>query len=314
MSQSSTPGARVLVVVGEREAVPTVERGLREARDARADLEEPVTVDVVLVADGDVRTRVEAAVAAFDAEGVTAACDAVSLPAGDPAARTDALLARVGDAPVSRCLVGPGVDLSAERLRERFGPAAVELAPAAVAGERRRLLHSGGWRRLATVFGLTYVFYLAVGGFAGGLDLLTGALSAGVVALSLSRVALREEPAFPRSAVRLARMAVFLPVLLWEVVKANVAIAYVILHPRLPVDPSVWTLETDTREGLERMVLANGITLTPGTLALDVDGRTFTVHSLTPAARSDLEGGRLERLVAWVFHGRDGPPDGGETR
>lgn len=172
--------------------------------------------------------------------------------------------------------------------------------------ERRRLLHPGGRRRLATIFGLTYLFYLAIGGFAGGADLVTGAISAAVATLAFSHVALREEPRLSRTVPRLARFLAFVPLLCWEILKANVTMAAVILHPRLPIDPAMETVEIGTEEGLERMVLANSITLTPGTLTVDVEGETFTIHSLTAAARDDLAGGRLLRAVAWVFHGPEG--------
>jgi len=50
--------------------------------------------------------------------------------------------------------------------------------------------------------------------------------------------------------------------------------------------------------------LANSITLTPGTLTIDVLDDTFHVHALVPGAREGLLGGALERGVRFVFYGR----------
>jgi multicomponent Na+:H+ antiporter subunit E len=51
---------------------------------------------------------------------------------------------------------------------------------------------------------------------------------------------------------------------------------------------------------LARTTFANSITLTPGTITLDVDGSSFTVHAITEAM-SDLSGSAMERRVAAVF-------------
>jgi multicomponent Na+:H+ antiporter subunit E len=51
--------------------------------------------------------------------------------------------------------------------------------------------------------------------------------------------------------------------------------------------------------------LANSITLTPGTLTIDVARQHFLVHALIPGAEDDLLEGTLERLVRFVFYGRE---------
>lgn len=317
MSQTRTSGLSLLVVVTPgRAATETVAYALREARDSAAELDERIDVEVVVVTSRsrpdstDTEDAIRETIRTVEAE-LPASVSVCS--AADPAQLTDALLEYVGGREVSRVIVPGDTGLSVERLRDRFGQTTVELAPAGTSHRRRRLLHPGGLWRLVTVFGISYLFYLAIGGFSGGLDYFTGAISAAVVALSLSRVALQQEPAAGRAVTRLGRTVVFVPVLLWEVLKANLVIAYLILHPRLPIDPSIDTLETETTEGLERMVLANSITLTPGTVTVDVSGSEFTIHALTTGSREGLEQGRLQRLVAWVFHGSTAT-EGTDTR
>ena len=319
MSPGSLPQPRFSVVVASGGAVVgPIEYALREARDLHAERGDPVTIDLcVLTSGGSIdagtRRRIQQTVSPFEAGGgLQSSIEPLGRPGTTAAARTDALLDHLGDRALSRLVIAGDTDLSVARLRERFGVTTVELAPTTTPDERRRLLHPGGRRRLGAIFGLTYLFYLAIGGFAGGADLVTGAISAAVVALALSHVALREEPTLGRTGWRLVRMVAVLPVLLWEIAKANVVIAAIILRPSLPIEPSMQVIDTDTSDGLERMVLANSITLTPGTLTIDVRDRAFTVHSLTARARRDLQRGRLQSLVGWVFHGsaRPVPRDG----
>jgi multicomponent Na+:H+ antiporter subunit E len=80
--------------------------------------------------------------------------------------------------------------------------------------------------------------------------------------------------------------------------------AYVILHPSLPIDPSVVEYEGAVWGSLPSTTLANSITLTPGTLTIEVVESHFYVHALIPSARDGLLGGALERAVRFVFYGR----------
>jgi multicomponent Na+:H+ antiporter subunit E len=81
----------------------------------------------------------------------------------------------------------------------------------------------------------------------------------------------------------------YLLVLLWQVVLANVEIAKILLSPQLPIQPGIVTFDPGLRTEFGRTLLANSITLTPGTLTLEVgDEGIFTVHALTIAAARDV--------------------------
>jgi multicomponent Na+:H+ antiporter subunit E len=83
-----------------------------------------------------------------------------------------------------------------------------------------------------------------------------------------------------------------------------VEIAYVVLHPDLPIDPAVVEFDAAVWSALPVTTLANSITLTPGTLTVDVSRRHFTVHTLTQNSREGLFSGSLERAVRFLFYGR----------
>lgn len=88
------------------------------------------------------------------------------------------------------------------------------------------------------------------------------------------------------------------PWLLVEIAKSNLAVARCILSPRLPINPAVIKVPTSQRTDLGRVVFANSITLTPGTVSILVERDTITVHALTAEAAADLaEGGGMDRRV-----------------
>jgi multicomponent Na+:H+ antiporter subunit E len=161
--------------------------------------------------------------------------------------------------------------------------------------ERGRLVRAG-----ATA-GVAFAFYLALGDPTDPFDLVTGLVSAAVVAAVLGRVTFERTPSRATLGVA-ARAAVFLPALLWAVVRANLSLAAVVLDPRLPIDPVV--VRIPAPEGtVSRALLANAITLTPGTLTLDVTDDELVVHALTAASRAELLEGSLARWVAFVTGG-----------
>ncbi len=89
----------------------------------------------------------------------------------------------------------------------------------------------------------------------------------------------------------------YLPWLLWEIMKANVHVAGRILHPRMPISPRLIKVRCSQIHDIGRVVYANSITLTPGTVSVDTEGEEITVHALTDEAAVDLLGGSMDRRV-----------------
>ena len=96
------------------------------------------------------------------------------------------------------------------------------------------------------------------------------------------------------------RILRYLPWLFWEIAKANVAVARVILHPRLPIRPTLVRVRAGQRTDLGRVIHANSITLTPGTVSVEVESDAITVHALTEEAALDLDSGEMNRRVTAV--------------
>jgi multicomponent Na+:H+ antiporter subunit E len=183
---------------------------------------------------------------------------------------------------------------------------------------RQLLRRAGDLNVFVTTFLLSFLFYQVIGGFAGTFDYVTGAISAGIVAFALSGISFERSIRPVRAATTLLRWLLYVPYLLWEITKANFQVAYIVLHPSLPIDPRMERIQPAVSVGLPVTTLANSITLTPGTVTVDVREREFRIHTLTQDARDDLYAGGLERAVRFVFFGRSGariasPRERGQT-
>lgn len=77
---------------------------------------------------------------------------------------------------------------------------------------------------------------------------------------------------------RLFWLLCYLPVFLYYCLKANLDVAYRVLHVDVPIRPGIIKVRTSLQTDLAKTFLANSITLTPGTLTVDVDGQDLYVH------------------------------------
>lgn len=93
--------------------------------------------------------------------------------------------------------------------------------------------------------------------------------------------------------------------LFWQIVLSNIHVLKVALSPRMHdlISPKMVRFNTDVTEEISKFVLANSITLTPGTVTVRVEGRRFLVHALTEKAASGLPGesDEMERRIMNVF-------------
>jgi len=100
----------------------------------------------------------------------------------------------------------------------------------------------------------------------------------------------------------------YLPVFIWELLKANIDVAYRVIHPGLPIKPGIVKLKTKLRSDTGLTFLANSITLTPGTLTVDVnqdDGELYIhwiyVKGTDPDTVFREIGSRFEPILMKIF-------------
>ena len=155
--------------------------------------------------------------------------------------------------------------------------------------------------RVALIVALASAWLLWSGYFDNALLLSLGAVSVATVFILALRMGLVDREGVP---IQLGvRLLLYAPWLAWEVFKANLDVARRILSPGLPIDPRIIEVKAGQREDLGRVIYANSITLTPGTVSIDAEGDVITVHALTAEAALGVEAGDMDRKVSWLEGG-----------
>lgn len=141
--------------------------------------------------------------------------------------------------------------------------------------------------------------------------LLTGSLDGEELLVGVLAVALTTAVAGPRleilSGVRLSpgaavSLAAYLGYFFQALVRANLDMARRVLAPSLPIRPAMVEVRTGLESRLGRLLLANSITLTPGTLSVDVRGDRILVHWIDASPGTDLESATREIAAGFERH------------
>ena len=85
--------------------------------------------------------------------------------------------------------------------------------------------------------------------------------------------------------------------LLKEIFISNIYVCRLILNPAMPISPTVIALRSSQSSDLARVIFANSITLTPGTVTIDIDGDITEVHAITEEIATSLLQGSMDRKV-----------------
>lgn len=89
----------------------------------------------------------------------------------------------------------------------------------------------------------------------------------------------------------------YLFLLIKEIVIANIQLAIIVLSREIIISPNVIKFKTKLKSDFLKMILANSITLTPGTLTIEVDGNEITVHCISKDQVSDVIDSKFEKLL-----------------
>jgi multicomponent Na+:H+ antiporter subunit E len=91
----------------------------------------------------------------------------------------------------------------------------------------------------------------------------------------------------------------YVPWLFYQIIIANMQVAYVVLHPRMfeLIDPHVIRFKTKLKRPISKVIFAQSITLTPGTITVSIHDDEFSVYALTRNASESLPG-EMETRVA----------------
>lgn len=89
----------------------------------------------------------------------------------------------------------------------------------------------------------------------------------------------------------------FIVIMLVEIFKSNWQVAKIVISPSLPISPSFVKVHKTFEKDFDKVIFGNSVTLTPGTLTVDIDEEGFLVHALTKEAADGLEDSIIEKSV-----------------
>ena len=156
-------------------------------------------------------------------------------------------------------------------------------------------------KRALSLFLLLFAFWLLLSGHYDFWLIGLGFISSASAVFLARRMGIVDAEGLPLDLVPgLLRYA---PWLFGTVIQANFDVARRILHPRLPITPTVIRVPAEQRTAPGRVSYANSITLTPGTISLEVSDDEIEVHALSVDAAEDLQSGEMgRRVVALEAH------------
>ncbi len=150
--------------------------------------------------------------------------------------------------------------------------------------------------RYVSLAGFLFAFWLALSGHYTPMLVTVGAVCAVLCLLAAVRMRAADAEGHP---IELFRRAVtYIPWLTIEIIKAAWAVTKVILHPRLPISPTMTVVRAGQKTTIGVVTYANSITLTPGTITVGMNGNDLVVHALVKDGALDLEAGGMDHRVS----------------
>jgi len=99
----------------------------------------------------------------------------------------------------------------------------------------------------------------------------------------------------------LPRLTMYLPWLFYQIMLSNLHLVKLVFSPISRLNPRIIPYQTKLTNGLALVTFANSITLTPGTITIELEENTFYVHAIDSKAANDLLTGDMENHIEKVF-------------
>jgi multicomponent Na+:H+ antiporter subunit E len=120
------------------------------------------------------------------------------------------------------------------------------------------------------LFIFMFIIWMLLAGNTGLHNVIAGLLAAGVITLVMGKL-FASNPHYFGHTTKYLWFLWYVPVFAWECLKANIDVAVRIIKPSLPINPGIIKVKTTIKSDIGLTILANSVTLTPGTLCIDVD-------------------------------------------
>jgi multicomponent Na+:H+ antiporter subunit E len=159
--------------------------------------------------------------------------------------------------------------------------------------------------RYLTLFILSFIFWMLLTFEFTVPNIIVGAVSSIICALFFGRI-------FVTNVYKLLQprryfwFIIYLFIFIWECLKANIDVAYRVLHPAMPIRPGIVKVKTTLKSDMAKMLLANSITMTPGTISVDIIDDNLYIHwiyirSEDPEVYTPIITGAFEKYIKRII-------------
>jgi multicomponent Na+:H+ antiporter subunit E len=159
--------------------------------------------------------------------------------------------------------------------------------------------------RYLTLFILSFIFWMLLTFEFTVPNIIVGAVSSVICALFFGRI-------FVTNVYKLLQprryywFIIYLFIFIWECLKANIDVAYRVLHPAMPIRPGIVKVKTTLKSDMAKMLLANSITMTPGTISVDIIDDYLYIHwiyirSEDPEVYTPIITGAFEKYIKRII-------------
>lgn len=154
--------------------------------------------------------------------------------------------------------------------------------------------------RFAATFLIMFAFWLFLSGHYDLFHISLGLICCGLVSHA-SYDLLFANPRQGDMRVIVKRFILYIPWLFYQIALSNLHVARLALGPKRLIDPKIIKFKTKLESDISLVALANSITLTPGTITVDIKDGVYYVHAISKKVAEDLMTGEMEDRVAHIF-------------
>ncbi len=152
---------------------------------------------------------------------------------------------------------------------------------------------------ISLIFWLLFTFSLTIS------NIIVGIIAALLTSVIFGRYFVKDVVPFLQPQ-RYFWLIIYLFIFTWECIKANFDVAYRVLHPAMPIKPGIVKVKLGVKTNIAKTILANSITMTPGTITVDIINDEIYIHwiyvySENPEEYSQKILGKFEKYIKKIF-------------
>jgi multicomponent Na+:H+ antiporter subunit E len=147
------------------------------------------------------------------------------------------------------------------------------------------------------IFTLLMAFWLLISASIHWQHLLVGAIFSTILTVFWSNLNISSDNKTNFTLMQALLLAKYFVLLGVEIVVANINVAMIVLNPKLPISPGIVIMRCDLERSLLRVLYVNSITLTPGTITVELEDNLLIVHALTEDVAHGVEDWALNRRL-----------------